>query len=232
MSWNSPFRTKLTWASVCTQTTTTTSFRPHTPWHLQVPLPLIAMWCMDDSHSMQLWHGWVHKDFQRVIWYLKMFRLVLPIQGTHCVFSSLLVPATNINLYFSWQGIPWISSRRTQWLWLLRNLLRHHRCLLRLYSTDFPRRVLRNPTPMWSSLSLVNLGPVLLRRARPWKILLFCKALSASMPRINESATYSISGNGRSPPCYCPPKRQPALCPRFQASIRFPLGTFSGRAWK
>ena len=38
--------------------------------HLEVPLPLIAMWCPDDSHSMQLYYRRVQKDFQRVVLYL------------------------------------------------------------------------------------------------------------------------------------------------------------------
>ena len=60
----------------------------------------------------------------------------------------------------------------------------------------------------------------------------FCKALSASMPRINESATSLIRRIRLSPPCPCAPERPPPLCPRFQASIHFPLGTFSEWGWK
>ena len=56
-----------------------------------------------------------------MITYLIDFGLVLPIHGTLCGLSNLLVPVANIYLYIPWQGIPWISSGKTQWLWLLRN---------------------------------------------------------------------------------------------------------------
>ena len=48
------------------------------------------------------------------------------------------------------------------------------------------------------------------------------------MTLIDESATSSICQIRRSPACLCPPERPPAFCPRFQLSIRFSLGTFSG----
>ena len=74
-------------------------------------------------------------------------------------------------------GVSWISCGKIQWLWHLRNLLRHHRCLLPLDSTDFRRRVLRCPTRVGASLSTVNRSPVLLRIARPWGTSLVLQGL-------------------------------------------------------
>ena len=51
---SNPFGTKLTWAPASTNTSAMTSFLSHRTRTLEVQLPFVAMWSVNNCHGMQL----------------------------------------------------------------------------------------------------------------------------------------------------------------------------------